>query len=263
MQQLGFISTVTIQKIDFDKVEKAEKAVESATYSLDNAQIKLNDAISKYGENSTQAQLASNKYEQAQKKLINAQEKLEAEQAGVSEEIMGANTLMADSEGNMQSLGGIIDTLRKKMGKVNAELTDADGNAREFDDIIAELSTTTEGLAQAEQLQAAATIFGKENMSGMLAIINASKKDYDKLTNSIYGCNGAAKDMANTMQDNLGGDMTVLKSQLEGVRIAIYEKLEPSLRDIVQYITNEVVPKIKGYVIPAVENTVEKNRRVR
>lgn len=53
--------------------------------------------------------------------------------------------------------------LREKMGKVNVELTDAEGNARDFDDIVAELSTTTEGLAQAEQMQAAAAIFGKEN----------------------------------------------------------------------------------------------------
>lgn len=194
MQQLGFISTETIQKIDFDKVEKAEKSVESATYSLDNAQIKLNDAITKYGENSTQAQLASNKYKQAQKKLIDAQEKLAKEQAGVSEEIMGANTLMADSDGNMRSLGEIMGMLREKMGKVNVELTDAEGNVRDFDDIIAELSTTTEGLAQAEQMQAAATIFGKQNMSGMLAIINASEEDYNKLSTAIYGCEGNCKE---------------------------------------------------------------------
>ena len=233
MQQLGFISTETIQKIDFDKVEKAEKVVETATYSLDNAQIKLNDAISKYGENSTQAQLASNKYEQAQKKIIDAQEKLAAEQAGVSEEIMGANTLMADSEGNMQSLGEIMGTLREKMGKVNVELTGADGNARDFDDIIAELSTTTEGLAQAEQMQAAATIFGKQNMSGMLAIINASEEDYNKLSTAIYGCEGTAKNMADTMQDNLAGQLTILKSQLQELAISFGEILMPTIRAIV------------------------------
>ena len=178
MQQLGFISTETIQKIDFDKVEKAEQAVEDATISLDNAQVKLNDAISKYGEGSTQAQLASNNYEKAQLKLARAQEALAKEQEGVSKEIAGANTLMTDADGNMRSLGDIMGTLREKMGKVNVELTDAEGNARDFDDIVAELSTTTEGLAQAEQMQAAAAIFGKQNMAGMLAIINASEEDY-------------------------------------------------------------------------------------
>jgi TP901 family phage tail tape measure protein len=96
MQQLGFISTETIQKIDFAKVEKAEQDVQNATLSLENAQIKLNDAIEKYGENSSQAMIASNNLEKAQLKLAKAQETLETEQAGVSQTIMGTNTLMTD-----------------------------------------------------------------------------------------------------------------------------------------------------------------------
>ena len=256
MQKLGFISTETIQKIDFEKVEKAEKSVENATYNLENAQIKLNDAITKYGENSTQAQLASNKYEQAQKKLIDAQEDLAKEQAGVSEEIMGANTLMTDANGNMRSLGEIMETLRTKMGKVNVELTDADGNARDFDDIIAELSTTTEGLAQAEQMQAAATIFGKQNMSGMLAIINASEEDYNKLTSAIYGCEGTAKNMADTMQDNLAGQLTILKSQLEELAISFGEILMPTIRAIVAKI-QALVDKLNA-MDPATKETIIK-----
>ena len=248
MQELGFISTETIQKIDFEKVEKAEQKVQSATLDLDIAQIRLNDAIEKYGENSSQAQIASNNYEKAQQKLTQAQAELEKEQAGVSKEIAGANTLITDSEGNMRSLGEIMGMLREKMGKVNVELTDADGNARDFDDIVAELSTTTEGLAQAEQMQAAAAIFGKQNMAGMLAIINASEQDYNKLTDAIYDCDGTAKDMADTMSDNLGGDMTKFKSQLESIKIDIYEKFEPALRDIVQYVTSEMLPKIQGFI---------------
>ena len=240
MQQLGFISTDTIQKIDFEKVEKAEKDVESATIDLDSAQIRLNDAIEKYGESSSQAQIASNNYEKAQLKLTTAQEKLAQEQAGVSTEIMGANTLMTDADGNMRSLGEIMGTLRERMGKVNVELVDADGNAREFDDIIAELSTTTEGLAQAEQMQAAATIFGKQNMSGMLAIINASEEDYNKLTDAIYGCEGTAKNMADVMQDNLAGQVTILKSQLEELAISFGEILMPAIR--------EIVAKIQGFI---------------
>lgn len=236
MQQLGFISTETIQKIDFGKVEKAEHAVEDATISLDNAQIKLNDAISKYGEGSSQAQIASNNYEKAQLKLAQAQETLAKEQEGVSKEIMGANTLMTDADGNMRSLGDIMGTLREKMGKVNVELTDAEGNARDFDDIVAELSTTTEGLAQAEQMHAAAAIFGKQNMSGMLAIINASEEDYNKLTDAIYGCEGSAKGMADTMQDNLAGQMTILKSQLQELAISFGEILMPAIRSIVSRI---------------------------
>lgn len=245
MQRLGFISTETIQKIDFKKVEKAEQAVEDATISLDSAQIKLNDAIAKYGEGSSQAELASNNYEKAQLKLARAQETLAEEQEGVTKEIAGANTLMTDADGNMRSLGDIMETLREKMGKVNVELTDADGNAREFDDIIAELSTTTEGLAQAEQMQMAATIFGKQNMAGMLAIINASEEDYNKLSTAIYGCAGTAEGMADTMQDTLGGQLTLLKSQLEGIAISFGEILMPTIRAIVSKI-QELADKFKG-----------------
>lgn len=245
MQRLGFISTETIQKIDFKKVEKAEQAVEDATISLDSAQIRLNDAIAKYGENSSQAELASNNYEKTQLKLARAQETLAEEQEGVSKEIAGANTLMTDADGNMRSLGDIMGTLREKMGKVNVELTDADGNAREFDDIIGELSTTTEGLAQAEQMQAAATIFGKQNMAGMLAIINASEEDYNKLSTAIYGCAGIAEGMADTMQDTLGGQLTLLKSQLEGIAISFGEILMPTIRKIVSKI-QELAEKFKG-----------------
>ncbi|SFX87760.1 phage tail tape measure protein [Ruminococcus sp. XPD3002] len=256
MQQLGFISTETIQKIDFTKVEKAEQAVEDATISLDSAQIKLNDAISKYGEGSSQAQLASNNYEKAQLKLARAQETLAKEQEGVSKEIMGANTLMTDADGNMRSLGDIMGILREKMGKVNVELTDAEGNARDFDDIVAELSTTTEGLAQAEQMQAAAAIFGKQNMSGMLAIINASEEDYNKLTDAIYGCEGSAKGMAETMQDNLAGQITILKSQLQELAISFGDILMPAIRAIVSKI-QAFVDKLNA-MDPAVKETIVK-----
>ncbi len=169
---------------------------------------------------------------------------------------MGANTLMADSDGNMRSLGEIMGTLREKMGKVNVELTDAEGNVRDFDDIIAELSTTTEGLAQAEQMQAAATIFGKQNMSGMLAIINASEEDYNKLSTAIYGCEGTAKNMADTMQDNLAGQLTILKSQLEELAISFGEILMPTIRAIVSKV-QALVDKFNA-LSPATKETIVK-----
>ena len=245
MQKLGFISTETVQSIDFGKVEKAEKDVENATLNLDSAQVRLNDAIEKYGEGSSQAQIASNNYEKAQNALAQAQSNLEKEQAGVTKQIAGANTLMTDENGNMRSLGEVMEELRKKMGGVNVALTDADGNAREFDDIVSELSTTTEGLAQAEQLQAAATIFGKQNMSGMLAIINASEKDYNSLKDAIYDCDDTAKNMAETMQDNLDGQLTILKSQLQELAISFGEILMPAIRAIVSKI-QQLADKFNG-----------------
>lgn len=98
-----------------------------------------------------------------------------------------------------------------------------------------------EGLTQAEQASTAARVFGKESMSGMLAIINASEEDYNKLTQAIYGADGAAEDMAKTMQDNLKGKITILKSSVEGLAIKLGDILIPKIQSLVERITEGVV----------------------
>lgn len=91
-----------------------------------------------------------------------------------------------------------------------------------------------------QQAQAASMIFGKEAMSGMLGIIKASDGDYNKLSKAISGADGAAKDMAATMQDNLGGDLEKLKSAAEELAISLGELLMPALRDVVDKVTDFV-----------------------
>ena len=167
--------------------------------------------------------------------LVNLQ-KPTAQQAEAMKRLgLGANAFK-DAAGNVKPLREIMDTLRKTMGKVNAEFVDADGNVKEYDDIINGLSQSEEGLTQAEQLKNAAIIFGKQNLAGMLSIINATDEDYQKLASSIDNCGGVAQSMASTMIDNLGGDMTLMKSNLESLQIAFYEKLEPALRSGVEYL---------------------------
>lgn len=114
--------------------------------------------------------------------------------------------------------------------ELGVEITNADGSMRPLNDVIVDLRTAFSGLTESQQTAAAKTIAGQEAMSGLLAIVNAAPDDFNKLTKAVETSNGAAQDMANTMLDNLGGDMTILKSQLEGVQLAIYEKFEPALR---------------------------------
>ena len=91
-----------------------------------------------------------------------------------------------------------------------------------------------DGLTEAEQAEAAATLFGKEAMSGMLAIINASESDYKKLTKAVDECDGSTQKMADTMQDNLKGQLTILKSQLQELAISIGDTLMPKIRDLIK-----------------------------
>lgn len=117
--------------------------------------------------------------------------------------------------------------------KLGIQLTDAQGNMLPFESVMQQLRTTFQNLTTEQQAQYAATIFGQQSMSGMLAIINASEKDYQKLRSAINESTGAAKRMANEMQDNLSGRLTVLKSSIEGVALQLFDAMIPALESIV------------------------------
>lgn len=119
-----------------------------------------------------------------------------------------------------------------QMAALGIEITNSDGSSKSLMEVMQNLRTSFDGLSESEQAAAASTIFGKEAMSGMLAVINASDEDFAKLTESIYDCDGAAEQMAATMQDNLQGQITILKSGVEGLGIAVYEKLQEPLKNL-------------------------------
>lgn len=128
-----------------------------------------------------------------------------------------------------------------QMAALGIEITNSDGSSKSLMEVLLNLRSSFDGLSESEQAAAASTIFGKEAMSGMLAVINASDEDFAKLTESIYNCDGAASQMAATMQDNLQGQITILKSGIEGLGIAVYEKLQEPLKELAvkgqEYIT--------------------------
>lgn len=120
------------------------------------------------------------------------------------------------------------------MEQYGLSLTDANGKMLPLAEVTQQLRDKLGKLSEAEQSAAASTLFGKEAMSGMLAVINASDKDYKKLVKSINNADGAAKQMADTMQDNLQGQFTILKSSLEGLGLEIYESLQAPLKEATQ-----------------------------
>lgn len=126
------------------------------------------------------------------------------------------------------------DAAAAVMEEYGLSLTNADGSMKSLGDVMNMLRDRMGSLSEAEQAQAAATLFGQEAMSGMLAIINASDADYSKLTNAIYSSEDAAVSMANTMQDNLGGQLTILKSTLEGIAISFGNILLPAVKKVVE-----------------------------
>jgi len=150
----------------------------------------------------------------------------------------------------LTNLAKPTDQMKKYMDQYNISMKqNADGSINLRDTMI-DLREKLGGLSESEQAAAVAAIFGKEAMSGWMAIINASQEDLDKLTDAIDNSSGAAEEMARIMEDNLEGDIRKLKSAWEGFRIEIGEKLMPVARQVIQWLTSliqhadEIIPKV-------------------
>ena len=126
------------------------------------------------------------------------------------------------------------------MEELGVSLTDSEGNMKSLDDVMGDLRKAFKGLDETQQTANAKAIAGQEAMSGLLAIVNAAPADYQKLTKAVKESEGAAESMANTMNDTVEGQLTLLKSQIEGVQIQIYEKLTPALRDGIDEISEYI-----------------------
>lgn len=122
----------------------------------------------------------------------------------------------------------------ESLNELGVSLKDETGKMKSLETVMQDLRKAFANLDETEQATHASHIAGQEAMSGLLAIVNAAPEDFSKLTKAVEKSDGAAKKMADTMLDNLGGDMTVLKSQIEGVQLTLYEKFEPTLRNVVK-----------------------------
>ena len=142
--------------------------------------------------------------------------------------------------GAITNLAKPTDTVAAAMDKYGISLTDSSGKMLSLRELMEQLRQKLGGLSEAEQAQAAAALFGKNAMSGMLAIINGSDKDFEKLAGAIDNCDGSSEKMANTMNDNLQGQITILMSQLQELAISFGEILMPKIRDIVTHVQNFV-----------------------
>ena len=134
------------------------------------------------------------------------------------------------------------------MDRLGITVKNADGTMKPFRQTMKDLRSTFAGLTDAEKAEAASAIAGQEAMSGFLAIVNASEADFDKLTASIDNAEGAAGNMAKTVNDNLKGDLKSLSSVWESVQLEFMSgKGADGLREFVQGVKDDVA-KFKGYI---------------
>lgn len=122
------------------------------------------------------------------------------------------------------------------MDKLGLSLTDSKGKTKDFATVMNDLRKSFSGLSESEKAAAASGLAGKESMAGLLSIVGTSDKDFKTFTDAINNSTGTAKDMAAEMQNNLSGQITLLKSGLEGIAITIGDKLLPYIKNAVAWL---------------------------
>lgn len=142
------------------------------------------------------------------------------------------------------SLTAPTDKAKKQMEALGLQVFDANGNMRPLNETFNDLNGILGTMIQGEQTEVLNSIFNKVDLKSVNALLANSGERFDELSGYISDCDGAAADMAATMNDNLQGKVTILKSGLEGLGIAAYEKFKTPLTNAVENIT-EVIGQLQ------------------
>ncbi|MDT0692683.1 phage tail tape measure protein [Staphylococcus chromogenes] len=136
------------------------------------------------------------------------------------------------------NLSSPTKAMKEKMDELGISITDSSGNMLPMRDVMDQLRGKFKGLSKEQQASAAATIFGKEAMSGALAVINASDEDYKKLTKSIDNSTGASKRMSDEMEGGIGGSIRQMKSAIESLAISIGDVMAPYIKKLAEWVSH-------------------------
>ena len=126
------------------------------------------------------------------------------------------------------------------MDALGLSLTDSQGNMKSLDTVMAETREAFSGLTKEQKAQYASALAGKNGMSGLLAVVNASEKDITGLSTALNNSSGAAAEMAAVRLDNLEGDIKLLNSAAESFGITLYTGMQGPFREVVQYGTEQI-----------------------
>lgn len=134
------------------------------------------------------------------------------------------------------SLQNPTDKAAAQMDALGVSVYDSNGNMRSLNDILGDLNKSMDGMTSADKANIIATIFNKTDLASVNALLANTGDTWDSLQNSITNSAGAAQQMADTQLDNLQGQITILKSALEGLAISFGELLMPSIKQIVDWV---------------------------
>ena len=130
------------------------------------------------------------------------------------------------------------DDAAKKMQALGLQVYDAQGNMRGLDEILGDLNAAMQGMTQGQKDSIINQLFNKTDLAAVNGLLAAQGEQWDTLAAQIDAADGAMSQMAETQIDNLQGAMTILSSAFEGLQLAVYDELEPTLTDVVKWGTD-------------------------
>ncbi|MDE7138256.1 MAG: phage tail tape measure protein, partial [Ruminococcus sp.] len=210
------------------KLHKAQDLLEEKAATMTAKQTKYNEVLAKYGEGSSQ--VAS-----AQAALIKAENDLEQAQNTV-------NALTEEAANGTSAYGALM--------------VDEEGKMRPFEDVLKDLQGAFAGLSEQEQISAATALFGTNQMTPWLALLNTAPERVDALSESLHNCDGTTQEMADTMMNGFGGGIKKLKSSIDVLIYNIGESLAPILQKAIDAIQG-LVDKFNA-LSPAQKETIAK-----
>ena len=142
--------------------------------------------------------------------------------------------------GVLSRLNGDNEKVRNTMKELGIEITNADGSFKSLDDIVAILRNSFAGMTDEQKAYYATILAGQEGQKGLLALLNLSEDEYNKIAKSMDNASGVAKETAKVMRDNLSADVEELMGSLESLAITLASLIVPALRDFVQWLTQLV-----------------------
>ena len=180
------------------------------------------------------------------------------EDTAVAIGLMANNGIKASQAGTslrslMTNLTHPVGQAQEAMDALNISITNTDGSVKPLAQTMQELKGKFSALTDAEQSQYAAMLAGQEGMSGLLAIVNASDRDFADLTEQINNSSGAAQRMSDIMMDNLSGKFELFTGALDSMKMSLGEKIKPYLADGLDWLT-EKVPAVENALLSAMDS---------
>lgn len=144
-----------------------------------------------------------------------------------------------------------------KIGDTSIAVQDAQGNFRDFTDVLTEVGEAVDGMGSAERAAALSEVFTADSTKGINQILTEGMSNIARYEEELRNSTGAAEQAADTMNDNLTGDLANMNSAFEEMQLQVFEGMEGTAREGVQYITGTVIPTLTEWVPDAVETVTD------